>query len=110
MAWLRSQGYAVEKVEQRVNFGRTTRDLFGFIDVVAIKEGLAGVLGVQATSDSHVTARVAKVQAEPRHAIWLAAGNRIWVVGWALKGAEGTRKVWTERVVEITPNGYTTKP
>ena len=110
MAWLRGLGYTVGKAEQRVDFGRTTRDLFGFIDVVAIKAGRVGVLGVQATSAAHVADRVKKVKAEPRAALWLACRNDLWVVGWAKKGAHGKRKLWVPSVVNCAPECATLSP
>ena len=107
MAYLRSLGYTVDKVEQRVPFARVTRDLFGCIDIVALKNDPIwpiGVLGVQATTGDHVAERVKKIAAEPRAALWRACGNRLWVVGWTLAGPAGTRKVWTPRVVQIGDN------
>lgn len=100
MEWLRRQGYTVAKVEHRLPIRRVTVDLFGFIDVLAIKEGEPGVLGVQATTIGHLRDRERKVRGEPRHAIWLAAGNRIQVIGWALRDI-GKRTVWTPTVLDI---------
>lgn len=101
MVWLREQGFTVDKVEQRLPFGGTTRDLYGFADLVAIRALFNGVLAVQATTSEHLMERVAKVQAEPRAAVWLACHNRIWVVGWGLRGAEGKRKLWMPRVLTV---------
>ncbi len=102
MAWLRGQGYVVAKVEQTVSRFRPTVDLFGCIDVVALKPGVPGVLGVQATTDRHLAERVAKVKAEPRADVWVACRNKLLVVGWALRGEPGKRKVWTPKVVDLS--------
>ena len=101
MVWLREQGYTVDKVEQRMPFGQVTRDFLGFADILAVVVPLHGVVAVQATTSEHLMERVAKVQAEPRAAVWLACHNRIWVVGWGLRGEQGTRKVWVPRVVQF---------
>ena len=62
------------------------RDLFGCIDIVAVGGGRVGILGVQATSLSNVSARVKKSIALPALEVWLAAGNRFEVWGWAEYG------------------------
>jgi hypothetical protein len=92
-----------EKVEQRLPVpGKfITRDLFGFADIVAIQPGRVGVLAVQATSSSNLSARDKKVRAEQKARLWLEAGNRIQIHGWALRGPRGKRKVWTLNVREI---------
>lgn len=58
------------------------RDLFGFIDGVAL-DGQPGLLGWQATSATNVAARVRKAEGSEFFAAWLAAGNRFEVWGWA---------------------------
>lgn len=101
---LRARG-AVPAVVERWNPGaRVRQDLYGFIDIVAMEPGQTGLLGVQATSESggNVAARLVKIAAEPRAALWLDAGNRIVVHGWGKKGARGRRKVWTLREVVVT--------
>jgi hypothetical protein len=110
MAWLRGQGYEVEKVEQRVT-RKITRDFMGFADIIAIRlSDPAGSLAVQATdgadaSGGHLAERVKKVSTEPRAKLWVACGNRLWVVGWALRGPEGTRKTFAVKVVALHDNG-----
>jgi len=69
-------------VERIVAQANIRRDLFHCIDVVAVRRGSPGVLGVQATSLPHVGERVAKVRAQPELAVWLAAGNDFEVWGW----------------------------
>lgn len=101
LKWLRTQGYTCAVVERRIPHTFTTRDLFGCIDIVAIKPGQLGVLGVQVTSAAHLADRTRKVLAEPRSAMWRACGNWLWVVGWSKKGAQGTRKLWVPTVVTL---------
>ena len=54
---LREQGYTVEVVEKWNSFTKTKKDLFGFIDILAIKRD--ETLAVQATA-SGVSARLKK--------------------------------------------------
>jgi len=105
MAWLRQQGYTVDKVEHRVAFGRTTRDLFGFADIVALKPGHCGVLAVQATTGPHLAERVAKVVGEPRAGLWRSCSNMIIVVGWAMSAWGETRHRWEPIIMLITDHG-----
>jgi hypothetical protein len=47
---LRAEGYTADVCERRLPRCLITRDLFGLFDVVAIRQGDAGVLGIQTTS------------------------------------------------------------
>lgn len=78
---LREMGYQVEVVERWNPYSKTRQDLFGCIDLVAVREGFP-VLGVQATSRSNVSARVRKAEQEPRLTPWLASGATFEVWGW----------------------------
>jgi hypothetical protein len=102
LAYLRSLGHEADVVERRLARTFITKDLFGVIDIVALEPGKVGVLGVQTTSGSNVSARIAKIAAEPRARLWLACGNRLVVHGWQLRGARGQRKLWTVREVMVT--------
>ncbi len=77
--------------------------MFGFIDVTAIRSTENGVLGVQATSGSNITARIKKSLVIPELKIWLEAGNRFEVWGWKKKGKRGKRKLWTvdKRIISL---------
>ena len=99
LRWLRTLRYTAEVVERRLPHSFVTKDLFGCLDIVAIKEGQSGVLGLQVTSAAHLQDRVKKVEAEPRAKLWRDCGNRLWIVGWSLKGAQGKRKVWRPTIV-----------
>jgi hypothetical protein len=79
------------------------QDLYGFIDIIAIGGGLKGVLGIQATSYSCVSARVNKIKNErtANALAWLSGGNQIEVWGWK-KTLVGKVVRWAPRVVEIT--------
>ena len=96
---LENDGWTVTTVEQRIPHCFITRDAFNFADLLAVSAS-KGIMLVQVTggkSTSNFHARVAKIKAEPRHAIWLAAGGRIQVHSW-----EGEKNDRTLRVLEMT--------
>jgi len=101
LAYLRKMGHTVAIVEKWNPHAKIRQDLFGFIDIVAL-DGLPGLLGVQTTSGSNVSARIKKAQDSPNLALWLKAGNRFHVHGWRKAGARGKRKIWELRLVEVT--------
>lgn len=102
--------------------GLITKDFCGFADIIAFRPGpptldtpaieptaeygYTGAIAVQTTSAQHLAERVEKVQTEPRATAWLQCGNRILVMGWALRGGAGSRKLWTPTVQELTPDGH----
>lgn len=99
LKFLREQGWTVEVVERWNAYTKTRKDLFGCIDLVAMRHG--ELAGVQTTSGAG-SARIAKIKAEPRMVQWLEAGGTLYVHGWDKRGARGKRKTWTCRVVPIT--------
>lgn len=80
---LREQGYVAEVVERWDSFAGVRRDLFQFIDVLALRG--AETLAVQATSASNVASRVNKIALCDHVAAVRAAGWTIRVYGWAKK-------------------------
>lgn len=107
LAHLRAEGAIAEVVERRIPRSHVTRDLFGFIDVVALEIDGKGLLGVQVTTVAHQANRIAKVMAEPRARLWLEAGNAIAVHGWAKRGPRGKRKTWSLSETRIVLEGDT---
>ena len=93
---LREAGYLAEVVEKRIPRVFITRDLFGFLDILAIREG--EVLGVQVTSGSNVSARIRKIAEHENIGAVRKAGIRILVHGWR-KAANGR---WTLREVDVS--------
>lgn len=84
---LREQGCELVQVVERWNaFARVRQDLFGIVDVVAIKDG--ETIGVQATSLSNVAARIDKITASDALGPLRKAGWRLLVHGWG-KGPNG---------------------
>ena len=85
-ALLESQGYRVEIVERYNSFVKRRFDLFGFIDLLAIKPG--ETVGVQTTSYSNLSARVKKIAEHENVDAVREAGWRILCHGWK-KNAKG---------------------
>lgn len=92
---LRDEGWTAAKVEHWDAHAGIRRDLFGIIDVVAI--GPAGTIGVQATSDSNVAARVNKIADAPTIGALREAGWQLEVWGWRKKDGR-----WIVRRVDVS--------
>lgn len=106
LAHARELGWLADVVERRIT-KILTKDLFGCIDLVAL-DGRPGVLGIQATSRSNVSARVRKIQEEcwPAAEAWLLAGNRLEVWGWGKMKPRGEKRPrWRLRRVIVTLEG-----
>src|SRR3990172_10044773 len=89
---LRSEGYTCQIVEKWNFFAHIRQDLFGFIDIVCLKEGEEGVLGVQTTSATHMSDHEKKIVKSPISRLWLMTGNKIELQAWSKKGKKGKRK------------------
>jgi hypothetical protein len=81
---LREDGYLCEVVERWNPHAGVRHDLFGFVDIIAVRDG--ETLAVQCTSADHVANRVRKIAESPNVAAVRAAGWRIVVHGWRKRG------------------------
>ena len=104
---LRKLGYTAAVVEKFNSFVKIRQDLFGFIDILAIRADKTGCFGVQATSSANHNSRVYKAKASPHLKTWLASGNSFEVWSWGKKGARGKRKLWEVRTEEIKKEDLT---
>lgn len=95
-AHLEAQGYLVAITEKWNQFARIRQDLFGFVDLIGIKDG--ETLAVQTTSGSNVSARVKKIADHENVGAVRAAGWKIVCHGWS-KNAKGR---WTLREVDLS--------
>ena len=95
LAYLREQGYMAEVVEKRVPNTNITKDLFGFIDILAIKHG--EILGVQTTTNENAAARIRKIAEHPNTSWVREAGIRIHVHGW-----RKLKSGWAVRVEDVS--------
>lgn len=82
LKFLRENGYTVAVTEHWNPFGKVRQDLFGIIDLVAIKSGIPGVLGIQTTSRSNISARVSKSKQNKDLLTWYKSGNNFIIHGW----------------------------
>lgn len=124
-AKLKEMGYAYAKVEYFNPWSKTTLDLFGLHDTVAIRGDKVGVFGINSCGEDvapHITkylkgySKVKKKVNEdlttteiikeygPNECLkpWLEAGNRFEIWGWRKRGPKGKRKVWELRRVEFS--------
>ena len=76
---LREQGYFCAIVEKWNSFTKQRQDLWGWCDILAIREN--EVLAVQVTSTG-VAERIKKIQESPTIALVRDAGIRVEVHGW----------------------------
>jgi len=79
LEYLRKQGYFCAIVEKWNSFTKQRQDLWGWCDILAIREN--EVLAVQVTSTG-VAERIKKIQESPTVALVRKAGIRIEVHGW----------------------------
>lgn len=97
---LEADGWTVAAVEQRIPHTFITRDAYGFADLLCCSP-TRGIMLVQVTGGDgagNFNKRVAKIKAEPRHAIWLASGGRIQVHSHETQAGTKERKL---RVLEL---------
>jgi hypothetical protein len=99
---LRAEGWAAEVVERWLPGANVRRDLFGCVDVVAVRPGQ--VLGVQCCTAGDVSKRLDKARACPGLRDWLASGAVFAVWGWSKRGPRGQRKTWQVRRVALGPD------
>ncbi len=98
---MRAEGWFCEVVEYWNHWVHRRHDLFGYADVLCVKEN--ETLTVQTTSGSNVSARLSKIAACPGALVWLQSPTRrIEVHGWRKVGERGKRKTWQCRRVEVT--------
>jgi hypothetical protein len=102
LAALRADGYTCWVVEYWNAHTQRRVDLFGCIDILAIREG--ETLAVQTTSASGVSARVKKMTDNEYMPAMRAAGWSIQIQGWRMKAKVrgGKAMVWVNRVVDMS--------
>jgi len=95
LAVLREQGYTVAIVEKWNPHARIRQDLFGFIDILAIKRD--ETLAVQATA-SGVSTRIKKIMDSELLPKVREAGWKIQVWGWTKSQKDGKYKLRIEDI------------
>lgn len=95
---MRDEGWTAAVVERRnPHLRNVTHDLFGFIDVIGIRDG--ETLAVQTTSASNVSARIKKIIASEHLDAVRKAGWGIHVHGWRKRKSNGR---WECRVEDLS--------
>ena len=99
LTYCRKLGWTAEVVERWNPHARIRKDLFGFVDIVAIDDS-GFVRWLQVTSTDHMTNRIAKIEGDEKMRMvagCISVGGYVEVWGWAKRGAKGKRKLWTLR-------------
>lgn len=93
------RGWLIDSAESFNPYSGRKKDLFGFIDLVAL-DGKT-IIAIQATSGSNTSARVKKILEDTTKEAeaWIKSGGRILVISWRkLKGSRALQY----REIEIT--------
>ena len=95
LKYLRDNGWLADVVERLIPGEMIRKDLYGVGDILAIRKG--GILIVQTTSGSNVSARVKKITEHENMPKIREAGIGIHIHGWRrIKGR------WAVRVVDVS--------
>lgn len=102
LAECRRVGWEAAVAEKWIEATKQRKDLFGFIDVVALTG--SSIVGIQATSGGEVSRRVEKIRSQCREQAeaWLDSGGLIEVWGWRKYARPVDRKYWRVRKVVLT--------
>lgn len=77
---LREEGYLCQIVEHWNPFARIRQDLFGFVDIVAVKAN--ETIAIQTTARDSIQSRVKKIEEHKNYPLLKQAGWRIVCHGW----------------------------
>lgn len=102
LAELRKSCQLVQVVERWNPHARIRQDLFGFVDILAVRG--TETVAVQTTSGSGVSERIRKIAESPALPFLREAGWRIEVHGWRKVRVKGTKKQtrWECRIVDVS--------
>jgi hypothetical protein len=96
LARLKKENYDLVAITERWNpFAKIRQDLFGCIDILAIKDG--DTVAIQVTSYSNVSARVKKITESVALGPLRKANWTILVEGWHKKDGR-----WVSRIVDLS--------
>ena len=98
---LKHQGFLVAITEHFNFFAKRRMDLFGFIDLLALKEN--ELLAVQTTTLENLGTRLAKIKGTPAAVLWLMSpSRRLQIHGWKKGKGKGYPWELTTREVHLT--------
>ena len=95
LKYLRELGYLVEVVERTIPKTFIKKDLFGFADLLAIREN--EVMLVQVTSGTNVSARVKKITESEHIDMVRKSGMSVFVHGW-----RRLKSGWEPKIVDLS--------
>jgi len=99
MKLMRSQGYLCAVVEKWIEARKIRQDLYGYIDILAIKG--AETIGIQATA-SGVSARLEKILNHENLVPWLEGDSRqLEIHGWRKLKKKVDGKTWVPRIIDV---------
>lgn len=98
---LRERGFRCGIVERYNQFTKQRHDLFGIIDIIAIKHGQ--IYGVQSCGSSYAEHK-RKILDTMYGVYWLEAGGELLLVGWRKikKKRGGKAMIWSPREYKFT--------
>ena len=110
---LKGQGYIVDVCERWMRApshpgGGVRKDLFGFLDLVAIQ---GCIVGIQCTSYAGRKPHKDKIEAIPAAQEWMNAGAMLVLVTWKKErkrkadGTKGAAMIWTARAESASLRG-----
>jgi hypothetical protein len=109
LTYLRRLGFTADVCERWLPRANIRKDLFGCIDILAIKPG-EPVLGVQATSGNNISARLTKARALLTLKTWLASGCVFEVWGWSQRNGRWVVRRVGVRAEDLEPVDLTPRP
>lgn len=95
-AFLEGRGYKVAVVEKWNPHARIRQDMWGFLDLVAIRPG--ETLGIQTTSRSNMSSRAKKIAEHENTAAVREAGWKLEIHGWF----KDTKGRWSVKVQDVS--------
>jgi hypothetical protein len=105
LKYLRDEDYTTAFVEKYVHQVKKKFDMFGIIDIVAIKPG--ETVGVQSCGPDF-TSHDRTILEHENSLKWLEADNRLMLIGWnkVLKVRGGKARIWKIRIKEYKINDF----
>jgi hypothetical protein len=101
----RGLNYDIQVTERWCPHSRKRKDLFNFIDLLAIDDD--ETLAIQATSTGNMSARVKKILGLPAAWRWLQVPDRkIVVIGWKKYAKPVNRKFWRPTIRHLTTEDW----
>ena len=94
LEYCRKQGWETDKAEYWNAFARVRKDLFNFVDLVALN---GAITAIQTTSTSNMSARKNKILGLPAAKKWLECGGKIEIHGWS----KNKSKRWEIKITSI---------